>query len=152
MVANLKIGVRTIWDTPMLRSLFLLGAPAFFAIGLWNVLLLPMAITVLGGTDFQYGIQEGLTSVGFVLGSLFMARYADRLQVGLWIFVGMLGMGISGILYGLSPDDHHRHRVGDGQRLLQLAARRRAPDAAPAQHAARAPRPRLLGACSSCAT
>ncbi len=103
VVANLKTGVRTIWDTPMLRSLFLLGAPAFFAFGLWNVLLLPMAITVLGGTEFEYGIQEGLTSVGFVLGSLFMARYAGRLQIGLWIFVGMMGMGISGILYGLSP-------------------------------------------------
>jgi len=103
VIANLKTGVRTIWDTPMLRSLFLLGAPAFFATGLWNVLLLPMAITVLGGSEFQYGIQEGLTAVGFVLGSLFMARYAERLQIGLWIFVGMMGMGISGILYGLSP-------------------------------------------------
>lgn len=104
VVTNLKIGVRTILDTPMLRSLFLLGAPVFFSFGLWNVLLLPMAIKVLGGTEFQYGIQEGLTSVGFVLGSLFMARYAGRLQTGLWIFVGTMGMGIAGILYGLSPN------------------------------------------------
>jgi MFS family permease len=103
VVQNLKVGVRTIWDTPMLRSLFQLGAPVFFAFGLWNVLLLPMAIKVLGGTDLQYGIQEGLTSVGFVLGSLFMARYAPKLATGLWVFVGTLGMGIAGILYGLSP-------------------------------------------------
>ena len=103
VLTNLKTGVRTIWDTPMLRSLFLLGAPVFFSFGLWNVLLLPMAITVLGGSEFEYGIQEGLTSVGFVLGSLFMVRYADRLQTGLWIFVGTMGMGIAGVLYGLSP-------------------------------------------------
>ena len=104
VVTNLKLGVRTILDTPMLRSLFLLGAPVFFSFGLWNVLLLPMAIKVLGGSEFQYGIQEGLTSVGFVLGSLFMARYAGRLETGLWIFVGTMGMGVAGILYGLSPN------------------------------------------------
>jgi CRP-like cAMP-binding protein/sugar phosphate permease len=101
--SNLKTGVRTIADTPMLRSLFLLGAPAFFAFGLWNVLLLPMAIKVLGATEFEYGIQEGLTSVGFVVGSLFMARYSERLQTGLWVFVGMAGMGIAGVLYGVAP-------------------------------------------------
>ncbi len=103
VITNVRTGVRTIAETPMLRSLFLLGAPTFFAFGLWNVLLLPMAIKVLGATEFEYGIQEGLTSVGFVAGSLFMARYADRLQTGLWVFIGYFGMGVAGIFYGLSP-------------------------------------------------
>jgi CRP-like cAMP-binding protein/sugar phosphate permease len=103
VIENLKTGVGTIFHTPMLRSLFLIGAPTFFAFGLWNVLLLPMSIAVLEATEFEYGLQEGLTSVGFVVGSLFMARYADRLQTGLWVFVGLMGMGIAGIFYGLSP-------------------------------------------------
>ena len=103
VLANLKVGIGSIRDTPMLRALFLLGAPVFFAFGLWNVLLLPMAIEELNATEFEYGLQEGLTSVGFVAGSLFMAKYADRLQTGLWVFVGTMGMGIAGVFYGLSP-------------------------------------------------
>ena len=103
MLANLKTGVRTIVHTPMLRNLFLLGAPVFFSFGLWNVLLLPMAIKVLGATEFEYGLQEGLTSVGYVAGALFMARYSDRLPMGNWLMVGYLGMGIGGIFYALSP-------------------------------------------------
>ena len=103
VLANLKTGIRTIVETPMLRNLFLLGAPVFFSFGLWNVLLLPMAIKVLGATEFEYGLQEGLTSVGYVAGALFMARYSDRLPMGNWLMVGYLGMGIGGIFYALSP-------------------------------------------------
>ncbi len=103
VLANLKTGIRTIVHTPMLRNLFLLGAPVFFSFGLWNVLLLPMAIKVLGATEFEYGLQEGLTSVGYVAGALFMARYSDRLPMGNWLMVGYLGMGIGGIFYALSP-------------------------------------------------
>lgn len=103
VVDNLKAGVRAIVDTPMIRSLFLVGAPVFFAFGLWNVLLLPMAIRELHATEFEYGLQEGLTSVGFVAGSLFMARFSDRLPIGSWLIIGLLGMGVGGIFYALSP-------------------------------------------------
>ena len=54
----------------MLRSLFFVGALMFFSFGLWNVLLLPMSLRELDATEFEYGLQEGLTSVGFVIGSL----------------------------------------------------------------------------------
>ncbi len=103
VIANLKSGIMTIARTPMLRSLLLIGAPAFFATGLWNVLLLPMAIKELHGTNFEYGVQEAVTSVGFVAGSLFMARYSARMSVGLWAVAGAFGMGIGSILYGVSP-------------------------------------------------
>jgi len=103
VAANLRVGIRTIFATPALRSLFVLLAPVFFSFGLWNVLLLPMAIRVLGANELQYGIQEGLTSIGFVVGSLAMARWSERLPTGMWIVVGCLGMGIAGIGYGLSP-------------------------------------------------
>jgi MFS family permease len=102
IVANLKSGLSTLWRTPTIRSLFLVGALMFFSFGLWNVLLLPFSFKVLDASAFEYGIQEGLTSVGFVLGSFFMARFSSRLQEPIWMIIGLLGMGIAGIAYGLS--------------------------------------------------
>jgi len=103
VVDNLMTGVRALRDTPLLRSTFLVGIPVFFSFGLWNVLLLPFAIRALDATEFEYGLQEGITSVGFVVGSLLMARVADRLREGAWIVIGILGMGAAGILYGVAP-------------------------------------------------
>lgn len=102
IVANLRSGLSTLFGTPVLRSLFVVGAFMFFSFGLWNVLLLPFSIRELGATEFEYGLQEGLTSVGFVLGSFFMARFSGRLPEPLWIVVGLVGMGVAGILYGTS--------------------------------------------------
>jgi MFS family permease len=102
IIANLKSGMGTLFGTPVIRSLFVVGTLMFFSFGLWNVLLLPFSLKVLGATEFQYGLQEGLTSVGFVAGSLFMARFSKLLPESVWIVVAMVGMGICGIMYGLS--------------------------------------------------
>jgi len=104
VVENLRSGARYLWGTPILRSIFVSGAPVFLAFGLWNVLLLPMAIRELDASEFEYGLQEALTSVGFVIGSFFMARYGDRLNEGTWLVVSTAAMGFFGVLYGLSPD------------------------------------------------
>lgn len=102
IAANLKSGLATLFGTPIIRSLFIVGAFMFFSFGLWNVLLLPFTLQVLGATEFQYGLQEGLTSVGFVAGSFFMAKFSSRLPEPVWIIVAMTGMGICGVLYALS--------------------------------------------------
>ena len=96
---NLKVGLATLFGTPVIRSLFIVGAFMFVAFGLWNVLLLPFSITVLGATEFEYGLQEGLTSVGFVIGSLFMARFSRLLPEPAWIVVSLTAMGFLGLLY-----------------------------------------------------
>src|SRR4029078_12793584 len=85
VVENLTSGGKYLWRTPLLRSLFLINVPIMLAFGLWNVLLLPMAIRELHASEFEYGLQEGVTSVGFVVGSLIMARYGDRLAEGTWM-------------------------------------------------------------------
>ncbi len=99
IVSNLKSGIGTLFGTPVLRSLFLVGSIVFFSFGLWNVLLLPMSLRELHATEFEYGLQEGLTSVGFVIGSLFMARFSRLLPEPLWIVLGLAAMGVAGIGY-----------------------------------------------------
>ena len=121
---NLESGIRTIVDTPILRS----PVPARRA----GVLLVrpverPAAAVRDRGPrrrrEFEYGLQEGLTSVGFVIGSLLMAklhrpaagRHLDGHQ--------LLGMGIAGVLYGLSPTIWVAIVLGDD--LGGLPSRRR---------------------------
>ena len=96
---NLRAGWRVLLDTPMLRSLFLVFSLFFVSAGLSNSLLLPFSLKALGANEFQYGVQEGLTSVGFVLGSLWMARVGARMREGRWIALGLIGMGLAGIGY-----------------------------------------------------
>jgi CRP-like cAMP-binding protein len=104
VIANLGEGARTLWQIPILRSLLLAGLPVFLSFGLWNVLLLPMAIRELGATEFEYGLQEGLTSIGFVAAALLMAKYANRLPEGQWLVFSICSMGLVGVLYGRAPN------------------------------------------------
>jgi CRP-like cAMP-binding protein/sugar phosphate permease len=104
VVRNLRAGVSMLFGTPILRSTLIVFAPVLFAFGLWNVLLLPFAVETLGGSEFEYGLQEGLTSLGFVAGSLLMAKYIDRLPEGTWMVISFTIMGIVGILYGLASN------------------------------------------------
>jgi MFS transporter, DHA3 family, macrolide efflux protein len=99
VIKNMKLGVRQLFDTPILRSLFLTSVPTLVAFGLSNALLLPFALRALKATEFEYGLQEGLTSLGFVAGSLLMASIFDRMREGAWIAVGFIGMALASIVY-----------------------------------------------------
>jgi CRP-like cAMP-binding protein len=103
VVRNLRDGARHLLDTPILRSLLIISVPVFLSFGLWNSLLLPFALRALGATEFEYGIQEAMTSIGFVVGSFLMARLADRWREGQWIALSFIGMGFFGALYAGSP-------------------------------------------------
>lgn len=101
VVRNLKAGARFLFDTSILRSLFIVSIPIYITFGLSNALLLPFARQALNASETQYGIQEGLTSIGFVIGSLLMARLADRLREGQWLAISFIGMALAGIGYSL---------------------------------------------------
>lgn len=99
IIRNLRVGLRFLADTPVLRSLFLVYIPVLIAFGLSNSLLLPFADRALQATEFEYGIQEALTSIGFVIGSLLMAKIFDRMREGQWIALSWMAMGLLGIVY-----------------------------------------------------
>ena len=96
---NLKSGVSYLTRNPALRSIFLLAIPVAASFGLANSLMLPFATRALNATTFEYGLQEGLTSLGFVIASLLMAGYLSRWREGQWMVVGLFGMGISSLVY-----------------------------------------------------
>ncbi len=96
---NMQSGIGFLFGSQVLRSSFILLPFMGVSFGLSNALLLPFATEALGATEFEYGIQEGLTSLGFVAGSLLMARIADRLPGGQWMTISLLGMGIAQMIY-----------------------------------------------------
>jgi MFS family permease len=102
VIRHLRAGIGFVRETAALRSLFLLFVSVGIIFGLWNALILPFVTTHLNATEFEYGIFEGLSTIGFVAGSLFMAALADRLHEGQWIAISIVGMGLSGIAFGLS--------------------------------------------------
>jgi DHA3 family macrolide efflux protein-like MFS transporter len=100
---NMRGGIEFVWRTAILRSAFILLPIIGLSFGLWNTLLLPFARQALHATEFEYGLQEGLTSVGFVIGSLLMARVSGRLREGQWLALSFVSMGIVNAIYsGLS--------------------------------------------------
>ncbi len=102
LLRNLRAGVRFLVTTPILRSLFLVAVPVLVGFGLSNALLLPFAVRALHASEFEFGIQEGMTSLGFVVGSLLMARAFDRMREGPWMALSYLGMAVTGIFYAFS--------------------------------------------------
>ena len=99
VIKNLRAGMSQLFNTPILRELFSVQVVVLISFGLTNTLLLPFALTELNATEFEYGLQEGLTSIGFVVGSLLMAKLFDRLHAGAWLAIGFLGMGVIGVIY-----------------------------------------------------
>jgi MFS family permease len=104
VLRNMRTGAHHLFSSDILRSLLLIGLGVSVAIGLWNVLLLPFAERALGASEFVYGLQEGLTSVGFVLGSFLMAAVATRLREGQWIVISLVASGALGIVYAFVTD------------------------------------------------
>lgn len=99
LFSNLRGGLDFLWNKPILRSAFFITPMVGLSFGMWNTLLLPFARQALHASEFEYGLQEGLTSVGFVVGSLLMAGLSERLHEGQWLSLSFLAMGALGAVY-----------------------------------------------------
>ncbi len=99
---NLTAGLRFVSSTPIIRSLLIVLVPVGIAIGLNNSIQLPFFDRVLGASSLEYGINEGIASFGFVLGSLLLAGYGDRLREGQWYQLSLVGMGVAGMAFALT--------------------------------------------------
>lgn len=99
---NLQAGLRTVGSVPALRSLFIMVLPIFLIFGLQNALFLPFALKVLGATEVQFGLQQAAEAIGIAVGSLMMARLADRIREGQWLVLSYLLMALAGVAYSVS--------------------------------------------------
>ncbi len=99
---NLRAGLNVVGNTPILRSLFIVIAPIYLIFGLEISLLLPFTLRELGGTELHFGLQEAAEAIGIVLGSLAMARLADRIRAGQWLAISYLSMAATMIVYSIS--------------------------------------------------
>ena len=102
VVKNLGAGLTFVRSTPIIRSLLIVLIPAGIAIGLNNSITLPFFDRALGATPLEYGLNEGIASLGFVLGSLLLAGYGERFREGQWYQISLVGMGLSAMAFALT--------------------------------------------------
>ena len=99
---NLRAGLNVVSTIPILRSLFIVVAPIFLIFGLQNSLLLPFSIRELRATEFHFGLQQAAEAIGIAIGSLAMARLADRIREGQWLAISYLSMAVATLFYSFS--------------------------------------------------
>jgi MFS family permease len=63
IVENLKSGFTTLWGTPIIRALFLIGVLMFFSFGLWNVLVLVLMLLAYGYPLAQFAIAPSPSAI-----------------------------------------------------------------------------------------
>jgi len=99
---NLRAGLNVVGTVPILRSLFTVVAPIFLIFGLQNTLILPFSLRELNATEFHFGLQQAAEAIGVAIGSLVMARLADRIREGQWLAISYLSMTLATFAYSLS--------------------------------------------------
>jgi CRP-like cAMP-binding protein/predicted MFS family arabinose efflux permease len=99
---NLKSGLQVITSTDILRSLFIVYFVMGIMFGFGNAIRLPFTIQALGASEFEFGLLESVTLVGFVVASLLMAQFGDKMRESQWLTISFIGMAFTGIAFSFS--------------------------------------------------
>ena len=99
---NLRAGLEVVGKTPILRSLFIVIAPIYLIFGLEISLFLPFTLLELRATEFHFGLQQAAEAIGIAIGSIGMARLADRIRAGQWLAISYLSMAAAMVVYSFS--------------------------------------------------
>ncbi|GAA1375545.1 MFS transporter [Streptomyces beijiangensis] len=102
IISDLKDGVRTIWQQPLLRTITLTNAAVNFSLLLGTAVLVLFAKEDLKLSDSSYALLFTSAALGSVLGGLCAPRIVKRMGSGpaLACAIGVIGM--SRICFGLS--------------------------------------------------
>jgi MFS family permease len=99
VMRNMRKGLGYLFGNRLLRAVLSIGLGIGLSAGIINTLTLPFTITVLGSTEAVFGLQEALTSVGFIVGSFMMARFSGRFSERHWVATSIAAMGAASLAY-----------------------------------------------------
>lgn len=102
VLGDLRAGLGYLFGHRTLRAVLAVGLGFGLASGVLNTLTLPFTVGVLGASEAVFGVQEALTAVGFVAGSLLIATFADRLPERAWVASSLSALGLAALLYALA--------------------------------------------------
>lgn len=102
VLRDMRAGLGYLYGRASLRTLQGVGLGLGLVAGVINTLTLPFTLAVLGASEAAFGVQEALSAVGFVVGSLVLASFASRLPERIWLALGVLGLGLAALAYALS--------------------------------------------------
>ncbi|MDP9193822.1 MAG: MFS transporter [Acidobacteriota bacterium] len=97
---SLRIGLRFVWNDPMLLAAMTLDLFAVLFGG--AVALLPAFAKLLGAGPFGFGLLRAAPAAGSILTGIIIAHRAPMRRAGVALFASVFGFGVCMILFALS--------------------------------------------------